>query len=149
MANYNLTYTGDQVKQLLDDVPTKVPKTTTVNGKALSSNIVLNQTDIGGLETLLKSASFTLALTDNYDLLKCVSASTITVTIPTNATVAFPVGSEIVIARYGAGAVTFSPASGVTLYSSDSKKSINKQYEFATLKKIATDEWVLLGSLSA
>ena len=126
-----------------------VPTTRTVNSKALSSDITISQTDVGGAEILLKSTSYTLALTDNYKLNKCLSASTITVTIPLNSVVAFPVGSEIVLARYGAGAVTLSATSGVTLYSSDSKKSINKQYEFATLKKIATDEWVLLGSLSA
>ena len=99
--------------------------------------------------TVLQTTSYQIALTDVGTLQKCLSASTITIIIPLNSTVAFAVNTEISFIRYGAGAVTFSPASSVTLYSSDSKKSIYKQYEVVTLKQIATDEWVLIGSLSA
>ncbi|MEI6296275.1 MAG: hypothetical protein WCO84_01335 [bacterium] len=99
--------------------------------------------------TTLQTVSYTLALTDKATVQKCYSASTITVTIPLNSTVAFPVNSEIVLVRYGAGAVTLAVTGGVNLYSSGSKKSINAQYEAVTLKKIATDEWLLIGSLSA
>ena len=96
---------------------------------------------------VLKTESYTLALTDNYSLNKCLSASDIIITIPLNSNVAFPIGSELIFVRYGTGEVTFTPAVGVTLYSSGSKRTINMQYEFVTLKKMATDEWILLGSL--
>lgn len=96
---------------------------------------------------ILKTESYTLALTDNYSLNKCLSASDIIITIPLNSNVAFPIGSELIFVRYGTGEVTFTPAVDVTLYSSDSKRTINMQYEFVTLKKMATDEWILLGSL--
>lgn len=96
---------------------------------------------------VLKTESRTLALTDNYSLNKCLSASNIIITIPLNSNVVFPVGSELIFVRYGTGEVTFTPTAGVTLYSSGSKRTINMQYEFVTLKKMATDEWILLGSL--
>lgn len=102
-----------------------------------------------GIPTILQSSSYTLGLADRGTLQKCLSASAIVVTIPLNTTTAFPINTEIIIARYGAGAVSIAPISGVTLYSSDSKKSVNKQYEAVTLKKIATNEWLLIGSLSA
>ena len=82
---------------------------------------------------VLKTESYTLALTDNYSLNKCLSASDIIITIPLNSNVAFPIGSELIFVRYGTGEVTFTPAVDVTLYSSGSKRTINMQYEFVTL----------------
>jgi hypothetical protein len=113
-----------------------------------SGNVVAFGTVIstGRLSTLV-SASKTLVKGDRGKLLKCSSGTAITITIPTNASVALPVDSEIVVVRYGTGTVTISPSSGVTLYSSGGKVSINAQYEAVTLKKMATNEWLLLGSL--
>lgn len=95
--------------------------------------------------TILRTASYTLALTDKATVQKCLSADAIAVLIPTNLAVAFPVNSEIVFVRYGAGSVTLSGDVGVTLNSADAVKTISKQYEATTLKKIATDEWLLIG----
>jgi hypothetical protein len=95
------------------------------------------------------SVSTTLALTDAEDVLNCTNAAAITITIPTNATVAFPVGTEIAVIRQGAGTIAIAPAGGVTLSSDGGKRSIKNQYTSVALKKIATDTWVLVGSLSA
>lgn len=100
------------------------------------------------IRTVTKSASFTPVLTDLGFLILCSSASLINVTVPLNLDVAFPVGSQLVFARHGVGAVTFVPTLGVSILSSDSKKSINKQYEVGTLVKIGTDTWYLIGALS-
>lgn len=91
-------------------------------------------------------ASKTLGLTDASTLQICNSASSITITIPTNAVTAFPVGTEIVLTRYGTGAVTI--AGAVTIRSAVSMKSISIQYGAVSLYKIATDEWLLIGALS-
>lgn len=96
----------------------------------------------------VKAASFTLALADEGQYLLCESASTITVTVPTNATVALPIGTMILLVRYGTGAVTLAPAGGVTINSVGSKKSIATQFEVASLVKIGTDNWMLFGALS-
>lgn len=95
------------------------------------------------------SASKTLALSDVGVMQFCQNSSAITITIPLNSAVAFPIYTEIPIFRYGAGTVTIAATSGVVLASSGNKKSIKNQYESACLKKINTDVWVLVGSLSA
>lgn len=96
---------------------------------------------------VLKTASYILALSDAFTKQKCLSASTINITIPTNATVNFAINDEIVIIQYGAGAVTVTPASGVTLNGGTSVISLNSIYKAATLTQIATNEWLLVGSL--
>jgi hypothetical protein len=74
------------------------------------------------------------------------SASAITLTIPTNASVAFPTGTKIDVLRTGAGEVTIAGA-GVTINSENSKLRINAQWQAATLIKRATDTWVVIGAL--
>lgn len=91
----------------------------------------------------------TLALTDNGNYIITSSASAVTVTVPPNSSVAFPVGAEIVVFQSGAGQVTFAAGSGVTIRSKDSNLKISAQYAAATLKQVATDEWHLLGDLAA
>lgn len=165
-----------------------VPTTRTVNGKALSANVTLTNTDVGaaatshthaagdvtsgtfadariptlaiskisGLQTELNgkapigeivavSSSRALALTDAYDYLNVTTASTLTV--PTNASVAFPVGT--VIQGFGQGVdVTFSASGGVTIHSKDNNLIAEANTAWS-LKKVATDTWHLIGSLTS
>jgi hypothetical protein len=76
------------------------------------------------------------------------NTSAITVTIPTNASVAFPVGSSITILQTNTGQITVSPASGVTLNYTPGNK-FRAQWSSATLMKRATDTWVLFGDTVA
>lgn len=94
------------------------------------------------------AANTTLALTHAGKFLSVSNESALTITVPTNASVAFPVGTEIEILRYGSGAVTIADADGATIRSDGGKLAISEQYAAAALKKIATNEWVLLGALS-
>jgi hypothetical protein len=75
------------------------------------------------------------------------NASAITLTVPTNASVAFPIGAQVNLVQLGAGQVTVS--SSATLRSQGSKTKLNGQYAAATLLKIASDEWVLIGNTAA
>jgi len=90
----------------------------------------------------------TLALTDAGDFIKCTSASATTVTVPPNSSVAFVIGTEIIVTQYGAGAVTIAAGSGVTINALDTLV-LAGQYASATLKKMGTDEWLLVGALTA
>lgn len=94
-----------------------------------------------------KTAAYTLALTDRNRLLRVNSSSNLTVTVPTNATVAFPVGSAVNLWRQGTGNVSVAGASGVTIRSSDNALSLADRYSGAVLMKIATDEWLLVGDI--
>ena len=95
-----------------------------------------------------QATSYTLALTNANKLQKCTSGTAMTITIPTNATVAFPINTEIAIVQYGTGKVTVA-GDGVTINSAGGLKSTSAQYASMTLKKIATNEWLLVGSLIA
>ena len=92
--------------------------------------------------------TYTAVLTDDGKLVTCDNGSAITFTIPTNASVAFGIGTQINIMQLGAGQVTISGA-GVTFRSQGSKLKTNGQYAVATCCKIATDTWVVVGNLSA
>jgi uncharacterized protein (AIM24 family) len=92
--------------------------------------------------------TYTLVLTDAHDLVTLSNASAITLTIPTNASVAFTIGDQVNIVQLGAGQVTVGGA-GVTLRSQGTKLKLNGQYSAATLIKIDTDEWVLVGNTAA
>lgn len=91
------------------------------------------------------TASKTLALTDSGTFQWCTNSSDITITIPSN--VAFPVKTEIEIARTGSGNVTIAAAAGITLISANSLKSIVPQNASAGLKKLDASTWFLNGSL--
>ena len=96
-----------------------------------------------------KTASYTLAaLTERDAMIEMNSASATTLTVPTNATVAYPVGTSIDVLRVGAGAVDVAAAAGVTINATPGLK-LRAQWSSATLIKRSTDTWVLVGDLSA
>ena len=96
-----------------------------------------------------KSANYTLVLADAGRLLNFNSSSNLTLTVPAESSVNFPVGTQIAITRNGTGDVTISPAANVTIRSSDNRTKIAKQYAAASLLKIGANEWMLLGLLKA
>lgn len=93
--------------------------------------------------------TYTLVLADKGKFVTLSNASAITLTVPTNASVAFPTGTVINICQTGAGQVTVSPSGGVTVSSADSKLKLRVQYSSASLIKTGTDTWILVGDLSS
>ena len=91
--------------------------------------------------------TYTLVLTDVAKVITLTNASPITLTVPTNASVAFPIGTQILLYQGGAGQVTIS--SSATIRSEGAKLKISGQYGVAGLLKLATDEWVAFGNLTA
>lgn len=96
--------------------------------------------------------TYTFALTDGSNngtnpLVTLDNASAITATVPPNSSVAFPIGSQIDIVRLGAGGVTISPGSGVTVNSPDNATQIRARYSLVSLIKIGTDTWDLCGDI--
>lgn len=90
--------------------------------------------------------TYTYVLADAGRHREFANASATTVTVPPNSSVAFPVGTQIDGHQGGAGQVTIAQGAGVTIRTSETLK-IRQQYCGFTLKKIATDEWVLFGDL--
>jgi len=100
-----------------------------------------------------KTADYTLVLTDAGKVIEINSGSDENVTIPPYGTgggqVAFPTGTQIVIVRLGAGAVTIVEGSGVTTRSDGDKNKIKSQYSSCVLIKHETNEWYILGNLDS
>lgn len=97
--------------------------------------------------------TYTFVLTDaNNTLVTASNASAQTYSIPTNANVAYPIGSQINIIQIGAGQVTINAVtSGTTTVSSNGATStapkLRGQYSSATLIKVATDTWYVVGDI--
>jgi len=95
----------------------------------------------------------TLALTDNGKLLMCTNtASAMNIRIPNNSSVAFPVGAEIslvnVLTHATANTLGFVNTAGVILQSKEAANSVADRFTSATLKKTATNTWLLIGNLA-
>ena len=101
------------------------------------------------ITTNRQTASYTLILADANKLVELNVATANTLTIPLNSSVAFPIGTQILVSQYGAGACTITATSGVNVRSEGSKLKTNGQYSGATLIKIASDEWYAFGNLIA
>ena len=99
------------------------------------------------------ATSRTLALTDAGDILEInTSGGAVVVTIPTNATVAFPIGTLITISLIDiTAAATITAAGGVTLNGVVAGSGVITATAFngVTLYKRATDEWVVQGAIAA
>ena len=95
------------------------------------------------------TTAYTLVLGDAGKYVTLSNASAVTLTVPTNATVAFDVGTVVNVVQLGAGQVTIAGAGGVTVNSEGSKLKLKGQYAVASLLKTATNSWVALGNLSA
>lgn len=115
-------------------------------------DIVLDFTPAGGdwaapqvIETV--TGTYTLDLADAGKYLRSTSATDYDVTVPANATVAFPIGIHVDLVQAGAGQVTFVPAGGVTINSTPGLKTAI-QWGAVTLIKVGTNEWDLIGNLA-
>lgn len=92
---------------------------------------------------------YTLVLGDASKAVEMTAATAKTITVPPNASVAFDVGTVIEVARLGAGTVNILAGSGVTIRSPQTLTALASQYSVASLRKRATNEWVLAGDLSS
>ena len=120
----------------------------------LKSNGELLQVQIGehGISSTLSitalTANHTLALADNGNMIDMSSAFAMTLTVPTNINVPFPVGSQILVRQTGVGQITILPASSVTLNAADEETKTRTQFSIAGLVKVASNVWAVFGDLA-
>jgi hypothetical protein len=93
------------------------------------------------------TGSYTIALSDQGKILPFNTTSTGTITIPLNASVAFPTGSFVNFVQAGTGPILITGASGVSVQSESSKLKLKGQYAVAGCVKTDTDTWVAFGNL--
>jgi len=148
---FTVSYSGSAIDNVVEDTTPQ-----------LGGNLSLNSNDIDGTgniditgNVIAQSAinaqsgtSYTLVIGDASKLVTLSNASAITLTVPANSAVAFPVGTKIDLAQLGAGQVTVAGAGGVTVNATPGLKFV-AQYSAATCIKTATDTWLLVGNLEA
>ena len=94
--------------------------------------------------TTVNASTYTLAISDQYLRVTYASAG-VTITVPLNSAVAFPIGTQITIVWVsGNTSCTITGTSGVTILYPDSL-SLRKAGSTATLTKVATDSWDFCG----
>jgi len=93
--------------------------------------------------------SYTLVLTDAGKIIEMQNGGANIVYIPLNSTSAFPIGTEIQVLQFGAGQTTITPVSGVTTKSKSNQVKIGNQYTGVTLVKRGTNDWYIIGNLTA
>lgn len=102
----------------------------------------------GNVDINTQTVSYQLVLSDRGSLVTINNAGATTLTVPPISTVAFTVGTSILVAQLGAGQITVTPGAGVTLLSFGSLLASNGQYSMLTIVKILTDTWLVSGDLS-
>jgi hypothetical protein len=93
--------------------------------------------------------TYTLVLADAQKVVPFSKATGFTVTVPANSSVAFEIGDQVNLLQTGVGQITVGYSSPVVVRSEGTKLKLKGQYAMATLVKIGTDEWVLLGNTAA
>jgi hypothetical protein len=120
--------------------------TQTMTNKTLTSPEINSPTTTFSINAQT-GTTYTLALSDRDKFVELNNAAAIALTVPTNATVAFPVGSSMTLVQTGAGQVTVG-GSGVTINGTPGLK-LRTQWSSATLYKRATNTWLLIGDIAA
>ena len=123
-----------------DTLTNKILTSPTINGATIGTSI------INLAINAQTGTTYTPVLADNGKLVTLSNASAITLTVPTNASVAYATGAQINIEQIGAGQVTIVGDTGVTVNGTGTK--LRTQWSAATLVKLGTDSWTLIGDLA-
>jgi hypothetical protein len=109
---------------------------------------------LGKVTLNAQTATYTAVLTDNQNKVVTMDVATANdFLIPTNANVAFPIGSVINVVQIGAGKTTIEAVTaGTTTISSTGATStapeLRAQFSAASCIKTATDAWLVIGDIA-
>ncbi len=126
-------------------------------GFPASTGDVLSAAMFNGLTSFTvgtaQTADYTPVLNDQYQALVIMNKATaVNFTIPTNASVAYPVGTAITVLNIGVGACTIKAVtSGTTTVLSSGATAAQPslaQYKSAVCIKTATDTWYVVGAIA-
>jgi hypothetical protein len=144
---------------------TTEPSTTVDFTQGSLDNLAVNNIDVTGvvftdgtqtkqgvpsLTTIIqKTNSYTLSsLSERDSMIEFSGQSGMTVTIPSDSSLDFPVGTSLDLLQTASGQVTIAGAQGVTVAATPGLK-LRTQWSSATLVKRAANTWVVMGDLTA
>jgi hypothetical protein len=107
-----------------------------------NGNLTVPGNLLNSIQENVQTASYTFTLADRGAAVAMNNSSAATITVPSDAGAAFPIGSLVYICRIGSGSVTLAAAAGVTL----SKTGSFKLFEQITLRKRAANAWIVMDS---
>ena len=148
LINTNLTTTNTAIRTLVND------RVQVANAALLASNndfLSTSQMRVGAPVKTTTSNAYSLLTNDAgfYHRLNYSGVTAVGVTIPNNSSTAIPIGSEYMFIRTGSNtAIVFTADGGVTLNSDGGKLRVRYQWQTVVCKKVATDEWDVIGNLS-
>lgn len=125
-------------------------------GFPASTGDIFTAADYNGLVTFgigaAQTADYTAVSADQYQVLELMNKATaIAYKIPTNASVAFPVGTVLTILNIGVGACTISAVTSgtTTILSAGAVPAAPTlaQYKSAACIKTGTDAWYVVGAI--
>jgi hypothetical protein len=122
-----------------------------IDSAHLSTSLTINDPTLTFSINTQTGTTYTPVLADSGKIVTLNNGSAITLTIPPNSSVAYPVGSSLTFISIGAGLTTFAQGSGVTIASAGGTATapiITAQHNSATAIKIATNTWQVIGALT-
>ncbi len=93
---------------------------------------------------ITKDSNYTFLSSDINGIVLLNSNSAISATVPSNAAIPLPIGTQISVMQYGTGVASLVAGSDVTIRYI-STLNIAAQYAVVSVLKIGTDEWVAYG----
>jgi|LakMenE01Jun11ns_1017448.scaffolds.fasta_scaffold9946282_3 hypothetical protein len=141
-AGTNISVSGNEIS---------VVATPSLSGVAFTDGTQTKEGVPSRTPIIQKTAAYTLsALTERDSLIEVSSATGVTISIPTDATLNYPIGTSIDILQTGAGQVTIAAVTpGTTTVNSTPGLKLRTQWSTATLFKRAANTWVVYGDLTA
>jgi hypothetical protein len=133
-------------------IPTGTVTLATLTGTETFTNKTLTDAKINlGIDP--ETASYTAVLANNSQIVTMNNASANTFSIPTDASVDFPVGTQITVLQIGAGQTTIQAvtAGTTTINSTGATANAPKlrvRYSSATCIKLSANNWVVIGDIS-
>lgn len=134
---------GNLIFDVVNDTYTTSTERMRIDASGNLTGVNTNTLSGFGAKITSISTSYSLAATDNAEVIQSNAASAITITIPTG----LPTGFNCMVLQYGAGQITFAAASGVTIINRNSYTKTLGQYAIATVLHLGSNIVVISGEL--
>jgi hypothetical protein len=149
-----ITTTGDLLYGTAADTVTRLGIGTAGQVLQVNSGATAPEWALGvNLQLNAQTATYTVVLGDAFKLVTMSNAAANDFQIPTNANVAFPVGTVINVVQIGAGTTTIEAVTpGTTTVESTGATTaapeLRAQFSAASCIKVATDTWYVVGDIA-
>jgi len=139
---------GDAIYSRTEDIESEYATKTEVSAFAATiptTYLTISEADARGLVTEnLQTGDYTLQLSDANKVVAVNNASSATVTVPTNESVAFPIGTIVNVYAMSNQTLSVAGQEGVTVRNAG---SLFERYVEVSLRKRANNEWVASGNI--